>query len=52
MNFIASFLVTTGICVVLGAGILLAAHGSGFWLLILGLAAFLGLFIKYGCLGH
>ncbi|MCC7373863.1 MAG: hypothetical protein IT581_04340 [Verrucomicrobiales bacterium] len=52
MKFVASFLVTCLIAGVLGVGLLAASHGHGVWLLALGIIAFLGLFIGYGCRTH
>ncbi|MBX3747902.1 MAG: hypothetical protein KF833_21555 [Verrucomicrobiae bacterium] len=52
MKFLAAFVVTVLISVVLGLGIGLAAHGHGVWFLLLGTAAFLALFIRYGCQSH
>jgi hypothetical protein len=53
MNFIAPLLVFLLIAAVLTAGIVMAAavKGSAI-LLLLGGAAFTGLFIKFGCLDH
>lgn len=36
---------------VLAAGIVLAAHGT-FWLLLLGVVAYLLAFIRFGCSAH
>lgn len=52
MKFLAALLVTVLISVVLGVGIGLAAHGHGVWFLLLGVVAFLALFIRYGCQSH
>lgn len=52
MKFVAAFAVTVLLTGLLGLGLGLAAHGHGLWLLILGFGAFLGLFIRYGCLTH
>lgn len=52
MKFVASFLVTCLISGVLGLGLVLASHGQGLWLFIIGFVVFLGLFIGYGCRSH
>ena len=51
MNFIYAFLVLVGIALLLVAGILLAAKGS-VWLLMIALALPIYGFIKHGCLSH
>lgn len=52
MKFVSALLAVVMISVVLGMGLLMAAHGKGIWLLAMGSAAFLGLFIRYGCRSH
>ncbi len=52
MKFIAALVVIGLICVVLGLGMGLAAHGHGIWFLLLGVVAFLGLFVRFGCQTH
>jgi hypothetical protein len=49
MNFIASLVFFIVITALLSAGIALAAKGS-FILLLIGIAVFGGLFVKFGCL--
>jgi hypothetical protein len=51
MNFILALLAWLIIAAVLVAGIVLAAKGS-LWLLLLGALGFVLLFSKYGCLTH
>jgi hypothetical protein len=52
MKFLAAFLTLILMSIVLGAGIVLAAHGMGSWLLILSVIAFLAMFIQFGCRAH
>ncbi|MBL9127632.1 MAG: hypothetical protein JNL97_08295 [Verrucomicrobiales bacterium] len=52
MKFVASLLVICAISLVLCLGLWAASHGKGLWLLALGVAGFLGLFIRYGCRTH
>lgn len=52
MKFVSAALAVVMISVVLGLGLWLASHGNGIWLLVVGVAGFLGLFIRYGCQSH
>lgn len=49
MKFIWASLVILLISTAMGAGILLGAHGHGWWLMGVSTIAFLGLFAGYGC---
>jgi hypothetical protein len=49
MNFISALAFFLVIAALLTAGIALAAKGV-IWLLLVGIAVFTGLFVKYGCL--
>ena len=51
MKFIAAILVFVVFAVLIGTGIVLMLAGKPL-LLILALGAFLGAFIKHGCLSH
>lgn len=51
MNFLLSFGVTVLMTVLITVGIAKLATGS-FWLLAVVMAAFMFLFIRYGCLRH
>ncbi len=52
MKFLAAMLAIFVISLVISLGIWAAAHGHGLWFLVLGVAAFMGLFIRYGCQTH
>lgn len=49
MKFVWAFIVILLISAVLGIGILLGAHNHGWWVMGIGVLAFLGLFTGYGC---
>jgi hypothetical protein len=51
MKFALAILVFLLFTFFIGWGIVLLMHGSP-WLLILAMGAFIGTFIKYGCLSH
>ena len=52
MKFFTAALVTLLMGLGLMLGLLLFAHGHGAWVLILGVIAFLGLFVGFGCRSH
>lgn len=52
MKGFSAFLVFLVKTLLLGAGVVLAAHGKGIWLLLVSIAVFSFLFIKLGCLGN
>lgn len=52
MKFVAALIAIVVMSLVLCAGLWAAAHGYGVWFGLIGLAAFLGMFIRYGCQTH
>ena len=38
--------------VILGVGVWLAVDKGTLWLMLVGIAAYLGLFVRYGCQAH
>jgi hypothetical protein len=52
MNAFLAFLFYFVFTIVLAAGLAIAVAKGSPWLLLVGIAAYLGLFIKHGCLSH
>jgi len=51
MKLFLAFVVWIAMAAVLAKGMLMAVHGS-FWLLTVGILAFIALVAKFGCLSH